>query len=144
MFGIKRTQLDGLFSFFIRWRDGWTCQVCGKKFDPTSGESRMGLHTAHCFSRSTKQTRWEPLNAAAACFNCHVGPRNDDALDNNVKEKYKWFRNRIGDKAFDMLEFRFRNPGKFKKPDQKLLKIFFKAEIEKMKKAHEGEILGRH
>lgn len=144
MFGIKRDALDALFSEYIRTRDNWTCQVCGKKFDPDDGNSRKGLHCAHCFSRATKQTRWDESNAVAMCGWCHSNPRNENAMDSNVKEKYKWFRGRLGDTAFDIMEFRFRNAGKFTKPDKYSLKRVFADELKKLKQKNEGAILGKH
>jgi 5-methylcytosine-specific restriction endonuclease McrA len=67
---IKRTRTDILFSEYVRHRDDWTCQRCGKKF--TQGVDSRGLHCAHVwFGRANKTTRWEPINCVSLCIGCH-------------------------------------------------------------------------
>lgn len=67
---IKRSRTDILFSEYIRLRDNWTCQKCGKTF--IQGVDSRGLHCAHMwFGRGNIKTRWEPLNCLALCIGCH-------------------------------------------------------------------------
>lgn len=137
---IKRTALDALFSDYIRHRDGLKCQVCGRDYSNAETSDRRGLHCAHCFSRGTKLTRWNPDNAVAACYWCHVGPRNETALDRNLHFKTKFFKAHLGSKRYLMLEWMHKNPGKFPKPDQAAIKLWLKSELKK----YQGEILGAH
>ena len=96
--GIKRSSLDATFSTMIRERDNWTCQRCGKVYEPKS----QGLHSAHMFSRRIQATRLWPDNACALCFGCH------QYLDSNPNEKLAFFRERLGDERFDALSDRAR------------------------------------
>ena len=65
---IKRTKWDVVFSNYIRNRDDWTCQRCGKKYP----EKSQGLHCSHFYGRRSWATRIEPANAMALCFGCHL------------------------------------------------------------------------
>ena len=65
---IKRTKWDIVFSDYIRNRDNWTCQKCGKKYH----EKSAGLHCSHFYGRRSWATRIEPANAMALCFGCHL------------------------------------------------------------------------
>jgi hypothetical protein len=94
--GLKRDAADIRFSRMIRERDRWTCQRCGKVYDPSS----MGLHAMHMFSRRIKATRLDPENACAGCYGCH------QYLDSHPNEKLAFFRERLGDERFDALSAR--------------------------------------
>jgi late competence protein required for DNA uptake (superfamily II DNA/RNA helicase) len=65
---IKRTKWDAVFSNYIRYRDNWTCQKCGKKYH----ERSAGLHCSHFYGRRSWATRLEPANAMALCYSCHI------------------------------------------------------------------------
>ena len=65
---IKRTKWDAVFSNYIRYRDNWTCQRCGKKYPPKS----KGLHCSHFYGRRSWATRIEPSNAKTLCYACHI------------------------------------------------------------------------
>ena len=64
---IKIRQSDKYFSQWIRTRDNWTCQRCGKKYEPPT----QALHCSHFQGRGKENTRFEPLNADALCYGCH-------------------------------------------------------------------------
>ena len=93
---MKRDRADREFSLAIRERDEWTCQRCFNQFLPNS----RGLHSAHMFSRGKKRTRWDMENACALCYGCHR------YLDTHPDLKRIFFRERLGDEAFDALELR--------------------------------------
>jgi len=145
MFGIKRSLEDALFSDYIRGRDGWKCQVCGRQFDKDNGQSRKLLDCAHCFERRFQgsiQTRWEPDNAASMCKKCHfIGP---DSMDHNVHEKREWFKKRLGVRKYNLLEYKAMNPGKFQKPDKVSIKLWLKVMIKGQEEADRGHIFGAH
>jgi ribosomal protein L37E len=91
MSGIKRTAEDSRFSKMIRQRDHYTCQRCGREHAPNS----QGLHCAHCFTRRTQRTRFEPSNALALCYGCH------QFIDSHAEEKEALFRLRFGNDEYD-------------------------------------------
>lgn len=103
MSGIKRTKEDAEFSKFIRQRDKWTCQRCGSYKGPDSGPK---LHCAHCFTRRTRATRFDPVNALALCYGCH------QFVDSHAAEKEKLWRLRFGNAAYDALVLRAHRAGK--------------------------------
>ena len=89
--GIRRTAEDARFSNMIRERDNWTCQRCGKRYEPPT----RALHCAHLFTRRTKATRFDPDNATAACYGCH------QFLDSHPASKHEFFFKLLGEKRFE-------------------------------------------
>lgn len=71
MGGVKITPADKAFSDYIRERDNWTCQRCGRQYNPLVSTDRMALHCSHFKGRGKEATRFEPLNADALCYGCH-------------------------------------------------------------------------
>jgi len=94
---IKRTKYDRVFSDYIRTRDGWTCQRCGKYYNPDESNKRMALHCSHYYGRGRYSVRFEPDNAVALCYGCHrfLGSNPADHLD--------FIRERLGEKKFRLL-----------------------------------------
>jgi hypothetical protein len=64
---IKTSNLDRLFSQYVRARAGYRCERCGEKHASNS----TGLHCSHIWSRRHVGTRWHPNNAVAHCMGCH-------------------------------------------------------------------------
>lgn len=64
---VKLDQADRLFSLYIRSRDNWTCQRCGKYYVPPTA----ALHCSHFVGRGKENTRFDPDNASAHCYGCH-------------------------------------------------------------------------
>lgn len=65
---------DQAFSLYVRTRDEWTCQRCGRYFPPDDDggrRGRMALHCSHFFRRGIHATRFEPDNCVAFCYPCH-------------------------------------------------------------------------
>jgi 5-methylcytosine-specific restriction protein A len=63
----KLKDADRLFSEYIRTRDNWTCQCCGR-----TRENGAAIQCAHIVSRRYRATRWSRSNAIALCSKCHV------------------------------------------------------------------------
>ncbi len=110
-FRIKRRKSDILFSNFIRERDGWTCQRCGRTFDPDNSNDRMGCHNSHYWRRGHESTRFDPENCDTLCASCH-----EYAGTNEGGELwYKPFKiQQLGQQAYDLLELRHQQ---YKKRD---------------------------
>ena len=68
MAGIKRTPADTWFSRCVRARANFTCERCGAVHTPTS----QGLHCSHHHRRGQWAVRFDPGNAEALCYGCHV------------------------------------------------------------------------
>lgn len=63
MTGIRRDNLDKLFSHWVRARAGWACECCHK----SDGQ----MDCAHIIGRRNRQTRWDDANAICLCRGCH-------------------------------------------------------------------------
>lgn len=119
---IKLYQEDRLFSLFVRCRARWRCEKCGKIYPPGA----RNLQCSHFFGRRKKSTRFDPDNASGLCFACH------QRFTEHPLEHVKWFEKRLGQKRFEALTLRANTP---KKPDLKMVELFCKHEIKKMRYA---------
>ena len=63
-------ELDRIFSFYIRTRDGWKCVTCGST-------DRESLQCGHLFSRISYNTRWDERNAYCQCSGCNFRHEHD-------------------------------------------------------------------
>lgn len=78
------TPADYWFSRCVRERAGWRCENCGKQYQ----EGDQGLHCSHFIGRGNWAVRFEPLNAFAHCFSCHMMfEGNPDLFTAWVKQK---------------------------------------------------------
>lgn len=108
---IKLDKADIAFSEYIRSRDKWTCQRCGKRYIPPT----QALHCSHYFGRGKESTRFDPENADALCYGCHVQWGGTD------REAYRQFKiNQLGQDGFDRLTIRANT---YKKKDRKMALI---------------------
>ena len=58
----QRKKADALFSKWIRRRDKW-CQMCNKT---------ENLQCSHVIGRLNHRLRYDPMNAIALCYRCHL------------------------------------------------------------------------
>lgn len=92
---IKRDMNDKLFSDYIRSRDEWTCQRCGKYFEEGN---RRTLHCCHLlYGRGIKILRFNELQCYAMCYFCHGW------LTSHPGVAFKFLLNRIDLVAFNVL-----------------------------------------
>jgi hypothetical protein len=95
---------DKWFSLYIRARDNWTCQRCGRQYEPyTEGGDNshlMGLHNAHCFGRGAHATRWDEENCLTLDYGCH------SLIDSRHDLKEALWKEKIGEEAYSKLEAR--------------------------------------
>tara|TARA_R100000278_G_scaffold53643_1_gene44912 strand:- start:1112 stop:1528 length:417 start_codon:yes stop_codon:yes gene_type:complete len=92
---VKRNKYDKVFSDYIRTRDKWTCQRCGKYFPESS--SRGGLHCSHYHGRRAYATRFCELNCEALCYGCH------SYLGSHPEEHRKHKKIKLGRDKFNLL-----------------------------------------
>ena len=105
---IKIDKADEVFSNYIRQRDNWTCQRCGKRYKPPT----KALHCSHFFGRGRESTRYDPDNCIALCYGCH------SYFDGAGKEDYRNFKiNQLGQAGFDALLIKSNT---YKKKDRKM------------------------
>jgi hypothetical protein len=98
---IKITRLDAYFSLFIRLRDGFTCQRCGRTFE----EGSQGLHNSHYIGRANKRMRFDEQNCDALCFGCH------QIMETHKGTLYReWKLEQLGEEVYDALVARSRIP----------------------------------
>jgi hypothetical protein len=102
---MKRKPYDVWFSFFIRFRDNWTCQICGSadigRRDNKPWILKKGasiIECMHIIERGNKSTRCNEKNAIAGCKKCH------EYYSFNKEKWYKWCKKNI--KHYDMLRYK--------------------------------------
>ena len=95
----KRNKHDIAYSLYIRTRDNWTCQRCGKKYP----EKTSSLQNSHYVGRSVYALRFFDDNCDALCMGCHQMWGSTD------REAYRDFKiKQLGRRKFNkMLTRRF-------------------------------------
>lgn len=114
---MKRDPADAAFSDYIRTRDNWTCQRCGKQYTPPTS----ALHCSHFMGRGKENTRFDPENADALCYGCHQHFTSHPALH------MEWQIQRKGQAAVDAIILR---SSLYKKKDRVMEKIIWKKALE--------------
>lgn len=75
----KETAIDS-FQMWVRYRDNWTCVVCGKKVDPNAPGAKQEMHAGHYISRKYKSLLLDPINVHCQCAVCN-GKQNWEGMD---------------------------------------------------------------
>ena len=114
---MKRFPTDDWFSNWVRERDKWTCQRCWMTYVPPTS----ALHAAHCFSRGKWATRFDPENVCSLCYGCHRW------LDTHPDLKTEFFIQRLGQRAYDLLELRSNTRGT--KPTLQEIQLLFPRKV---------------
>lgn len=112
-------KLDAIFSKFIRLRDKLTCQRCGKPF----GKFTTGIQCSHFWGRRHRATRWMEMNCVALCGGCHIH------LTANPATHREWYKARIGDKAYDKLEYAHQKSPHYTLNDLQLMLEFYQSKV---------------
>ncbi|OOR87229.1 HNH endonuclease [Moraxella caviae] len=92
--GFTISPADAAFSAYIRKRANYCCERCGKQYEPNSNS----LQCSHHFSRRYHNIRYDPDNALALCYHCHVFWYQKD-----VPEAARWLEDKIGKDKIDRL-----------------------------------------
>ena len=102
-----------MFTEFIRWRDLWRCKKCGKQY--VEGQPSQAMGVSHFWPRGKESVRYDPLNADLLCnYPCH------QFFESHRTEYIAWKKDRIGEKAYKLLEVRAHTT---QKRDDKLQEI---------------------
>ena len=107
MFGkFKPRKSDTVFSLYIRGRDSYVCQSCGRS--KTQGYQ---VQASHYFPRGVEATRFFPDNLTTLCVLCHE--RMGSKSKTEDKEYDLFIKNRLGEKRYkDLLLFGYRGSKK--------------------------------
>jgi hypothetical protein len=100
----RKGVLDSLFSLYIRTRDNWTCQRCGKKQPLKS----RGYHCAHIEGRGKESVRWDEENAVGLCKGCH------QYIDSSHFRKEQFYISKFGKEKYNELRKRASKYSHFK------------------------------
>lgn len=118
---VKIDKLDTLFSRYIRTRAGGRCQINAPKCRGSVGFK--SLDTCHFHGRRKRSVRWNEDNAVAGCFTCHR------YLDENPLFAVEFFKNRLGQKKFDLLNIQANMP---QKVDRKAVELYLRQKISEL------------
>lgn len=113
---IKIDVADKLFSLYVRTRDKWTCQRCLTTYHPPTA----ALHCSHFQGRGHESTRFEPLNADALCYGCHM------YFTAHPGEHYIWQVSRKGQTMIDKIVLLSNT---YKKKDRKLEAMYWRQQL---------------
>ena len=113
-FKVKTRVTDKLFSRYIRERDNWTCQYCGRVYRP---DNARNLGCSHYFGRARESVRFDEDNAVALCtLPCHAELGHGEKRD----EYRQLMTKRLGEKGMQLLEIRAE---RIQKRDDKMMKL---------------------
>lgn len=110
---IKRSPADKWFSFFIRFRDKWTCQICGVADRYRQSTTPDGcppgpsiIECLHLVSRGSEYSasRHDARNGIAGCQDCHERFTFDELAWKD------WCREKFGEDLMDDLRRLNRTP----------------------------------
>lgn len=110
LFACKITPVDKWFSYFIRFRDNWTCQVCGKKDMARAYGKRelvrpgpSEIECMHLVSRANWSVRLLEENSISGCHTDHI------YFTKNDSEWRKWCEAKFGQK-YHLLRIKAKQP----------------------------------
>lgn len=75
----KQIAVDN-FQMYIRYRDNWTCVVCGKHIDPQDPQAKQVMHGGHYISRIKTSLLLDEHNCHCQCRDCNF-KQNIEGLD---------------------------------------------------------------
>jgi len=118
---LKIEPLDKLVSEYVRRRAIERIGGCERCLSGKTDYKQ--LQCSHFHGRAKKSTRHDEDNLAGLCAGCHM------YLTAHPLEHVEWFKNHLGQEAFDLLNSRMRIPGK---PDKAALILYFKEKLKEV------------
>ena len=141
---VKKLDPDYWFSLCVRERAGWTCECCGKHYEPTISEvtgnpANPGLHCSHYIGRANYSTRFDPLNADAHCYGCHA------KFEGNPHLFLGWKVEQLGNERYDILIEKFNNImiGKQARQEKQEIAEYYRSEYFRMQELRAQGVTGR-
>ena len=125
----QQTAID-CFQMWVRYRDNWTCVVCGKHVDPDSPGAKQEMHAGHYISRKYKSLLLDPKNVHAQCKDCN-GRQNWIGVDPRYT---KYIVTKYGPEILDYLYEKQHEITKISHADWADLAIKWESELAEIKK----------
>ena len=129
---MKLDKLDILFSEFVRRRtikEVGGCERClTLKYDILKDDGKIfpawkQLQCSHFWGRTKRSTRFDENDAAGLCGACHI------YFSAHPQEHAEFFKKRLGQRAYDMLEIRANTPQKI---DENAVELYLKAKLKEL------------
>ena len=130
---IRLDPLDKLFSDYIRMRvysEGVVaCEFCGREYRDKVKENGgiypawRYLQCSHFHGRRKRSVRYDPENACALDFSCHI------YLGENPYAHTEFFKQRLGSERFELLNIR---ANKLEKIDKEAITVYLKEKIKEV------------
>jgi len=120
------------FQMYIRYRDNWTCVVCGKHIEPTEKNAKMYIHAGHYISRAKTSLLLDEKNVNAQCRECN-GFQNWEGIDPRYT---KYLINKYGADILDYFAKKKNEIVQISNAQWKDLAVFWKQKLEQIKGAN--------
>lgn len=131
---MKISLLDKLFSQFIRLRAMALVEGCERcltpKYDIQKEDGSIfpawkQLQCSHFWGRRKRSVRFDEENATGLCYGCHM------YLTSHPAEHYEFFKERLGQERYDLLEYRANRPQKI---DGDLITLYLNQKIQELER----------
>lgn len=122
---IKIDQADRLMSQYVRLRDKY-CQRCGSPVKFNDKGMPISHQASHFWGRGKESTRFDPQNLTTLCGGCHF------YLTAHPAEHRDWMLQRLGKKAYDLLQVRANT---YQKKDRKMSLLYVKQLMKELNEA---------
>lgn len=129
IFKVRLRATDRLWTQYIRKRDNYTCQACGRVYTP---DNCANLGVSHFYSRRHEGTRFDDDNCMALCnIPCH-----QEWGHGEERNGYREFMiGKLGQHGFDLLTVRAHT---YKKRDDEMDLIVIKELLRQLEEPHES------
>lgn len=125
----KKRAVDA-FQMYIRYRDNWTCVVCGKHIDPNEKGAKLLLQAGHYISRTKTSLLLDEKNVNAQCRECN-GRQYWEGLDPRYT---KYLINKYGADVLDYFAEKKNKICKTPESQWQVIANYWEAELERIKK----------
>ena len=126
----KKIAVDS-FQMYIRYRDNWTCVVCGKHINPQEEHAKMLIHAGHYISRTKTALLLDEKNVHAQCRECN-GKQNWEGVDTRYT---KYLINKYGIEILDYLNKKKNEICKLSNEQWGELADYWKDKLEQIKRS---------
>lgn len=114
------------FQMYIRYRDNWTCVVCGKHIDPQDPQAKQVMHGGHYISRIKTSLLLDEHNCHCQCRDCNF-KQNIEGIDPRYTQ---YIINKYGIQILDYLN---KKKNEIYKPDWKELAEYWETKLKEIK-----------
>lgn len=118
------------FQMYIRYRDNWTCVVCGKHISPKEEGAKQLMHGGHYISRKFLSLLLDPKNCHSQCSFCNF-KQNLEGVDARYT---KYVINKYGIEILDYYNTKKAEIKKISLNEWKDLALFWEKKLKEIKK----------